>query len=216
MNASGASLSTSRRLAFLTSTPHALKLLEPDQPPSETAAATTNVGRTGQFWSRRRRGRQGRAFGAPLRDLGALTALRRREVGLPSCRGSLSVTRSDVSDLAPLAQSEVSVSLPLQNAAKCFNLLQIASKPPMQINAFSCKKVLRNVAKCCFLLRSHLCIPQDATRVGRAYSRPSQFKHQFVPLWPDHRRPRCRDIRRCLQSWCSRPLLVSAVRVPAR
>src|SRR5664279_4737953 len=30
----------------------------------------------------------------------------------------------------------------------------------MQINAFSCKKVLRNVAKCCFLLRSHLCTPR--------------------------------------------------------
>src|SRR5664280_3772272 len=135
---------------LLTSTPHTLKLLEPDQPPSETAAATTNVGRTRQFWSRRRRGRQGRAFGAPLRDLGALTALRRREVGLPSCRGSLSVTRSDVSDLAPLAQSaSACLCKTLQNASICFKSLQNRQCKSMHFRAKKCFGMLRNVAFCC-------------------------------------------------------------------
>ena len=148
--ASGASQSTSKRLVLLTSTPHALKQLEPDQPPSETAAATTNVGRTRQFWSRRRRGRQGRAFGAPLRDLGALTALRRREVGLPSCRGSLSVTRSDVSDLAPLAQSaSACLCKTLQNASICFKSLQNRQCKSMHFRAKKCFGMLRNVAFCC-------------------------------------------------------------------
>ena len=50
--------------------------------------------------------------------------------------------------------------LPPASANPC-KTLQSASnrvKPPMQINAISCKKVLRNVAKCFVLNRSHLCI----------------------------------------------------------
>ena len=155
-------------------TPHALKLLEPDQSPSETVAATTNVGSAGQFWSRRRGGRQGRACGAPLRGRRALTALRRREIGLPCCRGSLSVTSSDVSDLASPAQSaSARLCKTLQNAAIRFRSLQ---NPQCKINAISCKKLLQNASKCFVLLRAHLCIcgrrPHgmnffDVTAVGR-------------------------------------------------
>ena len=158
---SDASLNTSRRLAFLTSTPHALKQLESDLPPSETVPASTNVGSAEQFWSRRRGGRQGRAGGAPLRGRRALTALRRREIWLPCCRGSLSVTSSDVSDLTSPAQS-VSACLcrTLQKASTRCRLLQNPQCKIVQFRAKKCFRMLQNASFCCV----HTCAPSPGTK----------------------------------------------------
>ena len=128
--------------------------------PSEITAVGANVGSAGQFWSRRRCGRQGRARSAPPRGQRALTALRHREIGLPSCRGSLSITRSDVSDLASPDQSaSACLCKTLQNASNCF-------KSPMQNHAISCKKLLRmlrNVSFCCV----HTCASVDDAHMAR-------------------------------------------------
>jgi hypothetical protein len=56
---------------------------------------------------------------------------------------------------------------PLQNAAKCFNPIQIASKPSMQNNAISCKKVLQNASKCFVLLLAHLCIRPRCAAISK-------------------------------------------------
>src|ERR1035437_2192089 len=124
--------------------------------PSEITAANANVGSVGQFWSRRRGGRQGRAFGAPLRGRRALTALRRREIGLPCCRGSLSVTSGDVSDLASPAQSaSASLCKTLQNTSIQFRSLQNTQCKIMQFRAKKCFRMFRNVSFCCV----HTCAP---------------------------------------------------------
>ena len=95
-------------------------------------------------------GRQGRAFGAPLRGRRALTALRRREIGLPCCRGSLSVTSGDVSDLASSAQSaSASLCKTLQNASIQFRSLQNPQCKIMQFRAKKCFRMLQNASFCC-------------------------------------------------------------------
>lgn len=155
--------STTKRPLVLIVTPHALKLLESDQPASETVAAPTNVGSAGQFWSRRRGGRQGRAFGASLRGRRALTALRRRKIGLPCCRGSLSATSSDVSDLASPAQSASACCCKtLQNASIRFRSFQNPQCKVVQFRAKKCFRMLLNVSFCCV----HTCAPRPRLSIA--------------------------------------------------
>ena len=118
--------------------------------PSEITAANANVGSAGQFWSRQRGGRQGRALGAPLRGRRALTALHRRETGLPCCRGPLSITRRDVSDLASQVQS----------ASTCLcKMLQSASNRFKIADANQCNFVQKSASECCEMFRFVACTP---------------------------------------------------------
>jgi hypothetical protein len=70
------SQSTSTILVILIVTPHALKMPSQAQVVTGTAIQTNEAQRErpDKFWSRRPCGRQGRAGGAPLCGLGALTA----------------------------------------------------------------------------------------------------------------------------------------------
>ena len=100
-------------------------------------------------------------LGAPLRGRRALTALRRREIGLPCCRGSLSVTGRDVPDLTSPAQSaSACLCKTLQNASTRCRSLQNPQCKIVQFRAKQCFRMLRNVSFCCV----HTCASGPARR----------------------------------------------------
>src|ERR1019366_4008532 len=96
-----------------------------------------------KFWSRRPNGRQGRAGGAPLCGLGALTALVRREVG-PACaqRAAMLISGGDFCFAEPPGSgkrstadrtelpfsSPTNASGPSQSATKRYEWQRIATK----------------------------------------------------------------------------------------